>query len=258
MKNSPCLTLVGAGPGDEELITLKGIRALETADVVLYDALANPALLQYAPATAERIFVGKRAGQHLFQQRQINQMIVRYAHQYGHVVRLKGGDPFVFGRGQEEQEYALRHGLEVSVVPGISCALAVPALHNIPLTHRGASESFWVVTGTTKDERLPNDMLLAAQSSATVVILMGTKRLAEIVSLFTHHRGGDEPIAIIQNGTRPDEQRVVGRLNTIVEMVAQQSVGAPAVIVIGEVVEHRLDDIRRQMANASNTNIIKE
>ena len=150
-------------------------------------------------------------------------MIVHYARQYGHVVRLKGGDPFVFGRGQEEQDYARRHGLTVSMVPGISSALAVPALYDIPLTHRGASESFWVVTGTTQDERLPDDMKLAAQSSATVVILMGTKRLADIVSLFTTHRGPDEPVAIIQNGTRPDERQAVGTLRTIVEQVTQQS-----------------------------------
>ena len=244
----PHLTLVGAGPGDEELITLKGIKALETADAVLYDALANPALLKYAPATAERIFVGKRAGQHLFQQRQINQMIVRYARKYGHVVRLKGGDPFIFGRGQEEKEYALAHGLTVSVVPGISSAMAVPTLQQIPLTHRGASESFWVVTGTTKDEQLPDDMTLAAQSSATVVILMGTKRLPDIVRLFASFRGEDEPIALIQNGTLPNEKIAVGQLATIVETVAKEQVGAPAVIVIGAVVQQRLESIRQHVA----------
>ena len=244
----PHLTLVGAGPGDEDLITLKGIKALESANVVMYDALANPALLKYAPEAAERVFVGKRAGQHLFQQRQINRMVVRYAREYGHVVRLKGGDPFIFGRGQEEKTYALRHGLTVSVVPGISSALAVPATHGIPLTHRGANESFWVVTGTTKDERLPNDMLLAAQSSATVVILMGMKRLAEIVSLFSTHRGHDELIAVIQNGTCADEKHIVCRLRTIENAVAQHAIGSPAVIVIGAVVQQRLTSIRQQLA----------
>ena len=250
MEVTPHLTLVGAGPGDEELITIKGIKALESADVVLYDALANPALLRYAPASAERVFVGKRAGQHLFQQRQINQMIVRYAQQHGHVVRLKGGDPFVFGRGQEEREYALQHGIEVSIVPGISSALAVPALNHIPLTRRGASESFWVVTGTTKNEQLPDDMTLAAQSSATVVILMGTKRLAEIVTLFTAHRGGNEPVAIIQNGTRPDERQVIGSLHTILDLVAQQSIGAPAIIVVGEVVRSQWHSVWQRVADA--------
>nr|WKN38368.1 uroporphyrinogen-III C-methyltransferase [Tunicatimonas sp. TK19036] len=244
---NPRLTLVGAGPGDEELITLKGIRALETADVVLYDALANPALLRYAPVEAEKIFVGKRAGLHQVQQRSINQLIVQYAHSHGHVVRLKGGDPFVFGRGQEEKEYALKHGLEVAIVPGVSSALAVPATNEIPLTSRGASDSFWVVTGTTRSGTLSKDMTLAAQSSATVVILMGMKQLAAITKLFTQHRGSEEPIAIIQNGTCPDERSAIGRLSSIEQIVREKELSSPAIIVIGAVVTKHWASVQHQV-----------
>ena len=231
------LSLVGAGPGDPELITLKAIKALEDADVILYDALANPALLDYARPDAMKVFVGKRAGQHTFQQRKINRMIVEYAHEYGHVVRLKGGDPFVFGRGQEEKEHALAHGIAVEIIPGISSALAVPALQNIPLTRRGASESFWVVTGTTRNGSLSKDIQLAAQSSATVVILMGMKKLKLITELFAKYRNIDEPIAIIQNGTCKNEQVGVGCLKNIHQIVAKQQLGSPAIIVIGAVVK---------------------
>lgn len=237
MMFTPKLTLVGAGPGDPELITLKAIKALESADVVLYDALANPALLEHTRFEALLVFVGKRAGQHAFQQRKINQMIVEYAYEFGHVVRLKGGDPFVFGRGQEEKEYALSHGIEVEVVPGISSALAVPAMQNIPLTLRGASESFWVVTGTTRDESLSKDLHLAAQSTATVIILMGMKKLQLITELFTKYRGIDEPIAIIQHGTCENEQVGVGSLKNIHQIVAEQKLDSPAIIVIGAVVK---------------------
>jgi uroporphyrin-III C-methyltransferase len=233
---NPRLTLLGAGPGDEELITLKGIRVLESADVILYDALANPALLRYARPEAEKIFVGKRAGLHRVQQRRINRLIVQYAYSHGHVVRLKGGDPLVFGRGQEEKEYALKHEVEVVVVPGISSALAVPATNEIPLTSRRVSDSFWVVTGTTRSGTLSRDMALAAQSSATVVILMGMKQLPAITKLFTQHRGPAEPIAIIQNGTCENERTGVGCLRSIEQIVREKELSSPAIIVIGAVV----------------------
>jgi uroporphyrin-III C-methyltransferase len=237
MTQTPKLSLVGAGPGDPELITLKAIKTLEEAAVILYDALANPVLLDYARPDAMKVFVGKRAGQHTFQQRKINRMIVEYAYKYGHVVRLKGGDPFVFGRGQEEKEYALAHGIAVEIVPGISSALAVPALQNIPLTRRGDNESFWVVTGTTRNGSLSEDIQLAAQSSATVVILMGMKKLKLITELFAKHRSVDEPIAIIQNGTCTNEQVGVGSLKNIHQIVAKQQLASPAIIVIGSVVK---------------------
>ncbi|SDM18790.1 uroporphyrin-III C-methyltransferase [Catalinimonas alkaloidigena] len=232
------LTLVGAGPGDPELITLKGIRALRAANVVLYDALAAEALLDYAPAEALRIFVGKRAGMHSAQQREINEMIVDYARRYGHVVRLKGGDPFVFGRGQEEKDYAELHGLTVEVVPGISSALAVPALHGIPLTERGLARSFWVVTGTTRQGSLADDLVHAARSSATVVILMGMKQLPLITREFKRHRGPHEPVAIIQNGSRPDMKMGVGNVSTIEGIVTREGLDSPAIIIVGPVVRN--------------------
>jgi len=236
MKNKPYLTLVGAGPGDPELFTLKGVKALSTADVVLYDALANEELLSYAPAHAIKVFVGKRAGKHSLKQDEINELIVEYAFNYGHVVRLKGGDPFVFGRGHEEIAYAEAFGIETAVVPGISSSIAVPEIQKIPVTARGYSESFWVVTGTTKDGEISKDIHLAAQSTATVVILMGIGKLNEIVSHFIEHRGANTPVAVIQNGTTPKEKTAIGTLQDIAARVADKGIKSPALILIGEVV----------------------
>lgn len=229
------LTVVGAGPGDPELITLKAIKALETADVVLYDALINESLLEYAK-DAEKIFVGKRKGCYAYQQEQINELIVSRAKSHGHVVRLKGGDPFLFGRGAEEIEYARQFGIETAVVPGISSAMAVPAYQGIPVTKRGAAESFWVITGTTKAHKLSKDVLLAAKSNATVVILMGMSKLSEIVRIFIAENKEDIPVAVIQNGTRENEQCGYGTIDSIEEVVAAKKLSSPAIIVIGEVV----------------------
>lgn len=234
----PKLTLVGAGPGDQDLITVKGIKALADADVLLYDALVNEELLNYAPGRSLKIFVGKRAGMHSAQQDEINRLIVKYAYSHGHVVRLKGGDPFVFGRGLEELEHAESHGIETHMVPGISSALAIPATQHIPLTHRGVSESFWVVTGTTKEGKLSKDLALAAQSTATVVILMGMKKLNEIIEVFKRYNKQDTSVAIIQNGSRPDVKLALGTVNTISEEVKTQGLSSPAIIIIGEIVRH--------------------
>ncbi|MCW2120854.1 uroporphyrin-III C-methyltransferase [Flavobacterium sp. 7A] len=232
---SPKLTIVGAGPGDVELITVKAIKALEAADVVLYDALVNEDLLQYASG-AEIVFVGKRLGCHAYSQDQINELIVALAHQHGHVVRLKGGDPFVFGRGSEEIEFAHTNGLETAIVPGISSSMGVPALNGISLTQRQVAESFWVITGTTSDHKLSKDVILASQSSATVVILMGMHKLNEIIAVYKENRTDDLPIGIIQNGTRADQKKVIGTISTIADLVKDQQISSPAIIVIGEVV----------------------
>ena len=229
------LTLVGAGPGDPELITLKGIRALAAADIVMYDALTHPDLLDHCRPSALKVFVGKRFGELSCTQEEINPLIVHYAQQYGHVVRLKGGDPFVFGRGYEEIEFARQHGIETEVIPGLSSSYAVPALAGIPLTTRGVSESFWVVTGTTKTGQLSDDMHLAAQSTATVVVLMGMHKLVDIMAIFDRNGKGETPVAIIQNGTMPDEKVALGTVSTIVDVVAQQAVSSPAIIVVGDV-----------------------
>ena len=239
MKNSntPKLTIVGAGPGDVELITLKAIKALESADVVLYDALVNEELLQYA-TQAEIIFVGKRFGCHAYSQDQINELIVLMAKRFGHVVRLKGGDPFVFGRGSEEIEYAENFDLETAIVPGISSALGVPASNGISLTQRRVAESFWVITGTTSDHKLSKDVALASQSSATVVILMGMNKLDEIISIYQNNRTDDLPVAIIQNGTKDSQKKVVGTISSIAALVQEHQLSSPAIIVIGEVVQN--------------------
>lgn len=232
------LTLVGAGPGDPDLITVKGIKALADADVVLYDALVNEALLTYAPTRARKIFVGKRAGMHSAQQDEINRLIVKYAKSHGHVVRLKGGDPFVFGRGLEETEHAASFGISTFVIPGISSAMSVPAMQNIPMTHRGVSESFWVVTGTTKTGQLSNDLKLAAQSTATVVILMGMKKLKDIMEVFKTSGKTHTPVAIVQNGSLPDEKLGMGTVSTIFQEVKSLGLSAPAIIIVGEIVRY--------------------
>lgn len=230
------LTLVGAGPGDPDLISVKGIKALADADVVLYDALVSKELLAYAPDRAECIFVGKRVGQHSHTQDAINELIVHFAHEKGHVIRLKGGDPFIFGRGYEEIAYAQQHGVDTAMVPGISSSAAVPAMQGIPLTSRGINHSFWVVTGTTSEGELSKDVAIAAQSSATVVILMGTRKLNQICEAFALEGRADTPVAIIQNGTLPNERIVTGTIKDITQKAKLASIAAPAIIVIGETV----------------------
>lgn len=239
MKNNikPKVTLVGAGPGDPELITIKGIKALKNASVVLYDALINRELLTYVSPETKLVFVGKRKGMHSFTQDQINELIVKNAFEFGNVVRLKGGDPFIFGRGSEEIDYIESFGIETEVISGISSSMAVPASLGIPLTHRGISESFWVITGTTSERKLSKDVCLAAQSTATIVILMGMSKLKEIVEIFTKFGKTDVPTAIIQNGTTANEKMGVGTINTIVTIAEQNNLSSPAIIVIGEVVK---------------------
>jgi uroporphyrin-III C-methyltransferase len=234
----PRVTLVGAGPGDPELITVKGINAIKSADVILYDALVSTQILDLIPAGIQALSVGKRAGSHAFTQEEINELIVEFAYLYGHVIRLKGGDSFVFGRGWEEIQYAESHGVRTSVVPGISSAIAVPASANIPVTARGVSESFWVVTGTTKTGQVSADVALAAQSSATVVILMGLKKIHEIMGLFESFGRGETPVAVIQNGTLPNQKNVLGTVATISGLTSEEQLGPPAIIVVGEVVRY--------------------
>lgn len=236
MFNIPKLSVVGAGPGDPELITIKAINALKSAQVVLYDALINRELLDYAPK-AEHIYVGKRKDNHRFSQEEINELIVKYALERGHVVRLKGGDPFIFGRGSEEINYARSKGLETAMVSGITSSIAVPAGVGIPLTQRGISESFWVITGTTSGRKLSEDVLLAAQSTATVVILMGMAKLEEIVEVFSRFGKGDTPVGVIQNGTTENERSGFGSIKTIENVVKEKGLTAPAIIVIGAVVK---------------------
>lgn len=251
----PKFTLVGAGPGDPDLLTLKGVKALQSADVVLYDALANDTLLNHAPARAVKVFVGKRAGKHSATQQDINNLIVKYAFQFGHVVRLKGGDPYIFGRGHEEQEAASKAGIPTEVVPGISSAYAVPALQSIPLTKRGLSESFWVITGTTRSGAISNDIRLAAQSTATVVILMGMSKLKEIQQIFAAYNKNDTPVAIIQDGSLPTEKIGVAQVENMVEMAEKHQLASPAIIIIGEVVSVHPEFINRRFLEEITTGL---
>ncbi|HVY76151.1 MAG TPA: uroporphyrinogen-III C-methyltransferase [Puia sp.] len=230
------LYLVGAGPGDPELITLRAIRVLEKADVILYDALVNEELLGYAGKQTVKRFVGKRYGCHALSQQEINSLIIDYGRQYERVVRLKGGDPFVFGRAQEEIAAAAGAGMQVNMVPGISSALAVPASQMIPMTCRGINESFWVVTGMTRDGSVSKDIYLAARSSATVVILMAMSRLELICDIFRKEGRGETPAAVIQNGTLPGAKMVTGKVKDLAFRAQHAGLQNPAVIVIGEVV----------------------
>lgn len=232
----PKITLVGAGPGDPDLLTIKGLNALKTAKVVLYDALVNTEILQHAPADALKIYVGKRANQHRYSQDEINLMLVQNAFLHGHVVRLKGGDSFVFGRGHEEITYADSFGIETVIVPGISSCIALPELQKVPVTRRGLNQSFWVLTGTTSSGELSNDVKIAAQSSATAVILMGMRKLSEIAAHFIKNGKAKTPVMVIQNGSLPTEKTVLGTVETIFDLVKYEGLGSPGIIIIGEVV----------------------
>ncbi len=246
MKPYPKVTLVGAGPGDPDLLTIKGLKALQSADAVLYDALVNKALLAHVPAHAQKVFVGKRRGFKAYSQDEINDLLVEHAFAFGHVVRLKGGDPFVFGRGYEEMAYVRSFGIETTSVPGISSAIAVPENAGIPLTHRTVASSFWVVSGTAFDSRLTSDLRLAVQSSATIVVLMGMAKLAQIVSILEGLGKSELPVAIIQNGTTSEEKIVIGTVHNIVKRASEADLGAPSIIVLGETVRLRkeLTEIR--------------
>jgi len=228
----PKLTLIGAGPGDPELITIKAVHALESADVVLYDALVAPELLQYAQA-AVHIPVGKRAGKASVSQDTINALIVESAHRYGHVVRLKGGDPFVFGRGFEEKEFAEIHGIETAVVLGIS-SIMLPGLFGIPLTCRGVNQSFTVVTATTKEGVLSNEVLNAAKYSPTTLYFMGLAKIESIVEEYIKNTRTELPVAIISKGSHVDGGVLKGTVGNILGLVEKHQPEAPALLVFGE------------------------
>jgi uroporphyrin-III C-methyltransferase len=230
--------LVGAGPGDPKLITVLGLERLRQAEVVIYDRLVSERLLDEAPPTAERIFVGKAPGEHSAKQEEINELLLRHARMGRTVVRLKGGDPFVFGRGSEEALACAEAGIPWEVVPGISSAVSVPALAGIPVTHRELAGGFAVVTGHCAEGDRQDWAALARVE--TLIILMGLSRLPEIsASLLFHGRGANTPVAAIAQGSLPGERVVVGTLGTIAGDVARAGLRAPATIVVGEVVRVR-------------------
>nr|WP_330400330.1 uroporphyrinogen-III C-methyltransferase [Cellulophaga sp. RHA19] len=239
LASMPKVSLVGAGPGSSDLITRRGFKVLQQASVVLYDALVSKELLNEIDADIPKIYVGKRCGEHSLLQDDINKLIVESAYTYGHVVRLKGGDPFVFGRASEEIEYVESFGIPVTVVPGVSSAIAVPASQGIPVTRRGISSSFWVMTATKKDGSFSQDLKLAAKSSATLVILMGVRKFREITKEILKYRSKTTPFAIIQNGTLDKETCITGTLLNYKTVNKDINTALPGIIVIGDVVaEH--------------------
>ena len=234
--------LVGAGPGDPGLLTLKGKECLEAADVVLYDYLANPILLQYAPATAQRIYVGRRGRGQYQDQADINRLLIEHAKEGNVVVRLKGGDPFVFGRGGEEAEAVAAAGIDFELVSGVTAAVAVPAYAGIPVTHRTLASTVTFVTGH-EDPAKPGTLLewpKLASASGTLVFMMGMKNLPMIVKqLLSEGRQPGTPTAAIRWGTKADQQTIVGTLGDIVSKTEAVHLEPPTVIVVGEVVRLR-------------------
>ncbi len=234
--------LVGAGPGDPGLLTLRAAELLERADVLLYDALAGDAIVALAPASCERIFVGKRAGAHAMPQTEIERLAIERARTGARVVRLKGGDPFVFGRGGEEAQALRAAGVPFEVVPGVSSAYAVPAYAGIPVTHRAHAAAFTVATGHEDPTKAASslDYSKLADPGRTLILLMATANLGEIASeLVANGLGEQTPVAVIANGTRPNQRTVTGTLKTICDEVERAQIGAPAVVVVGPVAELR-------------------
>ena len=232
--------LVGAGPGDPGLMTIKGKTLLENADVVIYDALVSPPILAMINPQAERIDAGKRRGRHSKLQDETNQLLIEKAQTHAVVVRLKGGDPFVFGRGGEEMEALIQAGIAVEVIPGVTSGIAAPAYAGIPVTHRDYSSSVTFVTGheVAGKYRPQINWKAIAQGSETIVIYMGVHNLPNILpELLAGGLLPETPIALIRWGTHPEQSQLIGTLETIVEQIEESQFEAPAIAVIGRVVD---------------------
>ena len=231
--------LVGAGPGDPKLLTIKAMELLSKADVVVYDRLVGESILKFAPKTARKIYVGKRSGKHEVPQDKINELLANTALEGKVVVRLKGGDPFLFGRGGEEAEILLEKNVPFEVVPGVTSAIAAPMYAGIPLTHRDYASSVAIVTGhRAGDSGKPVNWSKLANAVDTIVILMGIESLEAIVAKLVE--GGldpNKPVAIIQQGTTKNQKSILGKLSNIVDEAEKNNVKPPAVVVIGEVTE---------------------
>ena len=231
-------SLVGAGPGDPDLLTLRAVKAIQTADAVLYDALIDPSILDLAPASARKIDVGKRCGRHAMTQAAINALIVKLAQSGAHVVRLKGGDPFVFGRGGEELDTLRMAGVPVTVVPGITAACASAASLQIPLTHRGVARSLHFITGHASDNQVPaHDWRALVAHGGTIAAYMASKTFAMIAdSLMAAGLDGSTPAVVVENASRPNEAHVFGTLATLPAKLAERSLDGPALVLIGTVI----------------------
>lgn len=234
--NSGFVSLVGAGPGDPDLLTVKGWKAIQSADVVVYDRLVSKDILALANARAEMIYVGKKLDFHCVPQEQINQILVQKAQEGKRVVRLKGGDSFIFGRGGEELEELAEFGIRYEVVPGITAAAGATAYAGIPLTHRDHAQSVQFITGHVQKDGSEIEWHSLAQSNNTLVFYMGLKQSGYIMDkLITHGLAPDMSCAIIENGTRPEQRVFVGRLNELSRMAVQAE--SPALIVVGSVTQ---------------------
>jgi len=232
---TPELYLMGAGPGDPELITMKAYKVLQRADVVLYDNLANKELLDFTKPDCENIYVGKRPYDNFTSQERIHELIQEKAQSKRVIVRLKGGDPYIFGRGFEEVLFARALGIRTYYIPGIT-SMQASGLLDIPLTHRAVSEGIWAITGTKKDGSLSDDLRLAMQSNATVVIYMGMKKAAEIAATYMHQGKGDMPVAVIQHASLPHQRSATGQVKDLPELISANHLTHPALIIIGWVV----------------------
>lgn len=244
--------LVGAGPGDPGLMTVKAKTLIECADVVVFDALVSDPILSWINPHAERIHAGKRRGRHSMSQEDITALLLQKAHEAAVVVRLKGGDPFVFGRGGEEMTDLMAAGVPVEVVPGITAGIAAPAYAGIPVTHRGYSSSVTFVTGheSAGKYRPKVNWGAIAQASETIVVYMGVHNLPNITTeLIASGLAADTPVALVRWGTRPEHSELMGTLDNIVEKVEQTGFKAPAITIIGKVV-----DLHDQLSPASPIN----
>ncbi|MCA9254162.1 MAG: uroporphyrinogen-III C-methyltransferase, partial [Phycisphaerales bacterium] len=234
-RDTGCVYLVGAGPGDPELITMRGMRLLQSADVVLFDRLIAMELLA-AAGSAELIDVGKAPGNHRMTQSRINELIVSHALAGRRVVRLKGGDPLTFGRGLEEWAACQAHGIPCEIVPGVSSVHAAPAAAGVPLTHRGVARSYAVITGQTQDGALPDHDFAALAKIDTLAVLMGLARLREITDgLLRAGRPATTPVAIVASGTTIHQRTITGTLSTIADIAIKEAIQSPAVTIIGDV-----------------------
>ncbi|NVM04574.1 MAG: uroporphyrinogen-III C-methyltransferase [Candidatus Helarchaeota archaeon] len=231
--------IIGAGPGDPELITIKALKILKEADIILYDRLVNKEILKLAPKSAELINVGKEYGKQNIIQEKIFNMFLKYQNENKKIIRLKGGDPFIFGRGAEELEFLIKNNIEFEIIPGISSALSIPIQFNIPLTHRKYSSSIGIVTGhedPAKEKKKVNFELLA-KAVDTLVILMGLKNLSDIVkSLLEGGLPKKTPISIIEHGYFPDQKFLTATLETVINKTKDQEFNPPVLIIIGEVI----------------------
>jgi uroporphyrin-III C-methyltransferase/precorrin-2 dehydrogenase/sirohydrochlorin ferrochelatase len=229
--------LVGAGPGDPELLTLRAVRLLQQAEVVVYDHLVSNAVLDFVPPDAERIYAGKRRNEHTMRQEQINALLIKLATDGKRVVRLKGGDPFIFGRGGEELQALAAHGVVFEVVPGITAASGASNYAGIPLTHRDHAQACLFVTGHLKDGSADLDWPSLVRPNQTVVVYMGLSGLADICrQMVAHGAAPDLPIAVVQDATINSQKVVTGTLATMADRVAQQGLRSPCLIIIGSVV----------------------